>query len=413
MRRSVCRRNRRGNYSILAVVTIPLTFGFMALGLDISYLYMADIHAGHVADAASHAAFVAYRASGGNESIGLLAAEYIVDKNQVAFSPADIESITFGGWDPDDGSYSTALPWVNAAHVELSRAGDNRIPLFIAPILGYEGRDIYAEATTAGRTREIMVVQDITGSFIGDIGSARDANLDFLDYLIDNPFPFDRYGMSVFVGTPVDPVWLPSTVIHNNEGPLLAKVDSLGPCNCVGAPEGWCAAFGYGGDDMNPQMQGCWECTSESLGLEDDWWQADGASAWYVDYSLRGECASEDRTWGTNPGAGLTQGIDELIAVGSPASFQALVMITDGLPEGDDTETLYSEAEDAADFAWYSEGIHIWIVGYQNGAAGAEAWEWVRGLARGQGQGYLTPDAEDLDNIMIEIATSMPLTLVD
>jgi hypothetical protein len=451
-RSTVSRFHRRGNYTIVAVASIPLTFGFMAFGLDLSYLYMADIQAGHVADAASHAAFVTYRSSGGNEELGRIAAEFIVEKNQVGFSAATVESIKFGGWNPVEGGFSTEVGWVNAVEVELSRAGENRIPLFIAPILGIESRDIYADATTAGRTREIMVVQDITGSFLGDIDSAREANLDFLDYLIDNPYPFDRYGMSVFAGTRVDPVWLPAVEIHGEEGQLLGKVDSLGPCNCVGGEDdeidAWCTLAGYGGMDLQPQMPGCWECSNEVLGLEDgdDWVGREdivadmggerdddgddedgddargdafavdigGLDRWKgaLDYKSRGECGLEERSWGTNPGAGIDQAIEELGDVGHDASFQAVVLITDGLPEGDDVDGLYDAAEDAVDYAWYSEGVHVWIIGYQNGAAGGGAWDWLAGLARGQGNGYLTPDAEDLDDIMVEIATSMPLTLV-
>jgi hypothetical protein len=431
----LARRARRGNYTIVAVASIPLTFGFMAFGLDLSYLYMADIQAGHVADAASHAAFVTYRASGGDEAMGRLAAEFIVENNQVGFSPATVESITFGGWNPVEGGFSTEVGWVNAVEVELSRAGENRVPLFIAPILGIEGRDIYANATTAGRTREIMVVQDITGSFLGDIGSARDANLDFLDYLFDHPYPFDRYGMSVFAGTRVDPVWLPAVEIYGAEGAIFGKVETLGPCNCVGGEEddieAWCALAGYGGMDLQPQMPGCWECSNEVLDLEGDEWlekkalKAEGKELkddlkgmdkdrwkFELDYKMRGECELEERSWGTNPGAGIDQAIEELGDVGHDASFQAVVLITDGLPEGDDADALYDAAEDAVDYAWYSEGVHVWIIGYQNGASGEGAWDWLANLARGQGNGYLTPDADDLDDIMVEIATSMPLTLV-
>jgi uncharacterized membrane protein len=65
-------------------VLVPVVFGFMALGLDVSYVQLSQTQARHVADAASHAAFVAWRAS---DSPGIAlenawaAAEYIVEEN--------------------------------------------------------------------------------------------------------------------------------------------------------------------------------------------------------------------------------------------------------------------------------------------------------------------------------------------
>ena len=46
--RPLPRHHRRGNYSLFMGVLVPVVFGFMALGLDISYVQLSQTQAQHV-----------------------------------------------------------------------------------------------------------------------------------------------------------------------------------------------------------------------------------------------------------------------------------------------------------------------------------------------------------------------------
>ncbi len=395
-RRLGSRRERRGNYSLIIGITIPLTFGFAALGLDLAYLTLARTQAQAISDAASHAAFVVYRDSL-DPDLALDAATYIVNNNNVGDRPPTLESVILGGWDPSDASFSVDYDWTNAAFVEVSRAGQNKLEPLIARVIGWTGWSIYSSAVTAGQTREVMIAQDITGSFADeDMDNARIADLAFLDYMISSPYPNDKVGMSTFVGGVEDDAWDPLDPLEGNEVATRALWETLDSCNCnepayepicqaihspsewagYGACWEWFCDDGYHNVNEQPHMQDCFDFGAE-----------------------------------TAPGAGIDQSIDELLASGVPTSFQAIVLVSDGAPCCGDVLTAEREADAvaAADRAW-ENGIHVWTVGFDAGDTGNLVF--LESLQRGMGESYVTPDSDELAAIMIEIATAMPVTLV-
>ncbi|MFT4625012.1 MAG: Flp pilus assembly protein TadG [Myxococcota bacterium] len=392
------RQNRRGNYSLFMGVLIPVVFGFMALGLDISYVQLAQTQAQHVADAASHAAFVAWRASDDDVAYenAWAAAQYIVDSNSVGFGTADLDNVEIGGWDPEARDFSAARDYRNAARVQLSRAGGNSIELMMAPVIDKEAPDLFGSAVTAGRTREIMIAQDITGSYADDIDSARAANLAFLDYMIENPYPGDMIGMTVFVGGVEDVPWDPIDYIAGNEAEIYTRWAILESCNC--APLAW------SNDDCLASYDGVWDAD-----LFDECWE------WFCEeYYLNvdeqphmPDCHAVGTQ--TSPGPGIEQAVDQLVSIGNPTSFQAIIVNHDGVPCcGDVTAERTAATVAAVDRAW-ENGIHVWVVGFNE--AGAD-FSFLDSLPRGQGTFYETPDPDDLTGIMIEIAASIPVTLV-
>ena len=97
-------QSRRGNYSIIMGGTIITTLGFAALAVDISLITMAELQCQGAADAASHAALVAYRNSAGIDPVGdgTAAANFMVDRNPVAFVEGDLDAVDIA---PEEVTY--------------------------------------------------------------------------------------------------------------------------------------------------------------------------------------------------------------------------------------------------------------------------------------------------------------------
>ena len=64
------RSERRGNYSMLMGLLVWIVIGFSAFSVDIALITMAELQAQATADAASHAALVAFRENLSISSLG-------------------------------------------------------------------------------------------------------------------------------------------------------------------------------------------------------------------------------------------------------------------------------------------------------------------------------------------------------
>jgi len=374
--------NRRGNYSILFTLLIPITFGFCALSVDLSYMQFTKLQIQHVADAASHAALIRYRQTS-SKSKARRAARDIVAVNFVGQGHATLDRVQFGRF--DNGVFTRGTIDVNATRAFVSREGDNGIPLFFAPLLGVlDGQtgmqqfEPSASAMTAGRVREICIAQDITGSFQDDIGYARQAVLAFLDYFQAQPYPGDKLAMSTFVGGVAPTIWTSLTDVDTGYSAIDSQWSTLDSCNCTiwhwyHGPN-WCAYY-YGSYNGQPWMQDC------------------------HDYGGQ-----------TSQGPGVTQCAQELLDRGVPTAFKAIILISDGLPCcNSDTAPRAQAAIDAVDYAWDND-IHVWSVAYMNGGGD---FSFLQSLVRGYGVAFETPDPAELEDIMIEIANSIPIVLVE
>ena len=166
------RRSRRGNYSILMASAVVAIMGFAALAVDISLITMAKLQAQATADAASHAALVAYRSeatgdAGLAKAAATRAATFMVRRNAVAMAPGDLDAIDFGVYDRKDKSFvegvSTAGT-INAIQVKVTRTEKNAVDLLLAPMFGVAKHDVESRAITAQQERAMMIVQDWSGS---------------------------------------------------------------------------------------------------------------------------------------------------------------------------------------------------------------------------------------------------------
>ncbi|MBW1877132.1 MAG: VWA domain-containing protein [Deltaproteobacteria bacterium] len=370
---------------------MPVVLGFAALGVDLSFMQLTELQSQYAADAAAHAAFVRYRATG-DPTQGVAAAEYMLSQNLVGGAPAELHHLHYGSW--TNGVFDNGDPEANAVEAHVQRKNSNAIPLFFAGFLGHPTQEVESWSVTAGHPRQIMMVQDITGSFRDDIDKARVADLAFLDYLLEHPYPNDMIGMSTFVGGVQATAWSPLEYTSTGAD-IYAHWQKLDWCNChqdalqdyFGNPEDWCTGSlcpvpswqeycdVYGeGHNMRPSMVDCW-----SVGVN------------------------------TAPGPGIDQAVDELLARGEEKAFRAIILVSDGLPCcGADTEPREAAAVVAADRAW-ANGIHVWSVAFNNGGGD---FAFLQSLSRGMGRAYETPDAAALQGILLEIAASIPVLTV-
>ena len=374
---------QRGSYSILFALFVPITFGFCALSVDLSYMQFTQMQLQHVADAASHAALVRYRQTTRKGRARRSAKKLVEEANFVGNGHADLDLVEFGRF--ENGVFISGTPDINATRAHVSRMGDpdgggNGIPLFFAPFLGVLGGQLgmtyfepSAVAMTSGRVREICIAQDITGSFHDDIGFARQAVLAFLDYFEAQPYPGDKLAMSTFVGGVEPNIFTPLSSIDSQYAAIDAQWSTLDSCNCdIGYY--FCHKY-YGNYNGQPWMQDCYDYGSM-----------------------------------TAQGPGIDQCVDELLSEGSPTAFKAIVLISDGLPCcSPNSQARAIAAVAAADAAW-AEDVHLWSVAYMNGGGD---FSFLQSLVRGYGVAFETPDPAELEDIMIEIANSIPIVLVE
>lgn len=409
-------RNRRGNYMMTMGSFLPILIGFAALSIDISYVNMSRVQVQHVADAASHAAFVGFRATN-DFDVGNDAADFIITKNLVGNSQgALVGPVEYGEWDFETQAFDGASSYVNSARATVARsnAKGNPLNLFFAPLLGYDKWDVQGIGTTSGRSREIMIVQDVSCSFGGtDILNSRDANVAFLEYMNNNPYPGDKLGMTLFGGMTDYPVLQELASVPDN----YAKPGSTG-----GKPNSMLSRF--------QALNYCSSLPSWSKPRPD--WGS--------------KCA-------TTQARGLVQARDEFIDRGDVREFQAVILISDGLPNaglkyndgqgkanseraaaqlwgkdnsGNDSRAwsytkfqcktaacspiTWSHVENKNYSTYFDGGVHLWSVTFNEGGGD---FSWMGTLIKGMGRAYETPDSDELDDIMVEIASSIPVVLTE
>ena len=90
-----------------------------------------------------------------------------------------------------------------------------------------------------------------------------------------------------------------------------------------------------------------------------------------------------------------------------PDAFLAMIVVSDGIPNKSEDATASVLASEAA----WDDDVHIWTVSYEGGE-GIDT-DFMTSLTQGRGEAYITPVPEDLPGIMIEIATAIPVVIVD
>jgi len=391
------RTRRTGSYAILLAVSLMVILAFAAIAIDLSYVRMARFQAQNAADAGAHAALVELRNSG-DAAEAEAVAQAIVTANFLAGSTAALETgdVTFGAWDYELRSFDDGASYINAVQVRVHRddsSSKGPISLFIGPIRGQD----YAEASSAGRAigalryREIMVVMDITGSFGNEFPDARAAALTLLDYLADNDFPSDRIGLATFVAA--GELWDTLSYIDTDYYDIRYEWAQMDWCDRSYPP--WETYYGGAYYHEAPLMMQCCAPNNPAYNPSDS---------------------------GTAQGAGLEVAIDHLLDEESanPQALKTIILISDGRPQclgGSSSWRAQCEAERAAygvamaDWA-HENNISLFSVSF-NDPFNATQSAYMESLIRGYGKFYETPDETELPDILLSIAQSIPIALVE
>lgn len=365
------RRNdsRRGNYSMFMGVFATSILGFGALGVDISYIAMANNQAQAVADAASHAALVALRHSdaaglSGRVLDGKAAAQHVVNVNEVGLGErGHLASVKFGIFNPNTGNFSPDSQPYNAAYAEVDRKGSDALQLLLAPIIGANEADVLQSGVTAANPREIVVVVDRSCSMQSPEGyqgweGVRDALRVFSEYMVEHQVPLDQLGVTYFSSS--GGTWEPLTPVYGNEPAILAKWADWGYCNRNG---GWAPA---------------------------------DATDWEKRFACNGSTDQRD---------GVVPAHNMLNASTNPYAFKAMIVISDGNPNPSDLDDDFLNATQSA----WDDDIHVWTVGF--GASINQGL--MANAAKGVGRYHHSPDAEGLVDVMLDIARSIPVAVVE
>lgn len=432
--RTLRKTDRRGNYTMLMGVTAFTIIGFSAFSVDISLITMAELQAQAAADAASHAALIAFRENL-STSEGNIAASFMIDVNEVAMGTATIDSIEYGQWDFTVDTFTPGLAPsgnANAVRVDVSRRGANTVDLLLAPLLGVLNHDVDGRAVTSQQQRAIMLIQDMSGSMMSGIPNdtrvaieiSRQANLEFLNFLNFRPQSGDLLGLAMFAEVAVNPPfgphpwgntgilpWLSLQSVEDNDPLIRERINGIcdtyvggavdigipGPlddlCRLTGAPQPHCPVAG----------------------------RADRTPCGFP-FADIGAC--------TNPAPAVLQAINELTTNSDDGFFRGIVLMSDGLPTCTESSSGFpfdprsvADANAAADLA-DANGISIWTILFHNGSfdpgimgcdptdSDGDGEQDDPGFTRGIGFCQSSPNAADLPDMYRKVAESLPTAFV-
>lgn len=392
--KSASRRTRRGNYALISALSMTVMLAFGALAIDSAYIRVADLQAQAAADAGAQAAMVYLRQFGDIE-LARAAAVLVIGENTLVGKATLVEEdtdIEFGQWDYTLHEFDEGSSTVNAVRVNIRKtesSPNGTIDLLMMKMFGTSAGSAASHdlAVSALRFREILIVQDVTGSFQQEIGDARTGDLAFLDYMYDHPAPNDKIGMVTFVGAAT--LWTGLKSVESNYSTIRTQWAKLDWCNRNYSPYNRQPPPTY---HNAPQMM---DCRTGS---------PPGPTSYYDS--------------GTSQATGINAALDVLLdpAVSDPYALKTIVLMSDGKPECIPSTTSCNNARAAAGLLAANEAednnISIFSVSY-NSPFNATQSAYMEALVRGYGAFYETIDSADLPGIMYDIATNVPVALVE
>lgn len=195
---------------MIFALALTAILGFCALALDYSRIVISELQLQNTADASALAATTMLRDFDGDVLRARKSAEYIIGENYVAEKRGGISpEISFGKWDwskPSSsawskvkGNSSPTAVWVRVARD--SDAQNQGVPLWVAPAVGGPERaDVEATAMAAYRSRETVIVVDVTRGSQYAMSSIQKSIGYYLEYLVALGVPGDQLGLAVFAG---------------------------------------------------------------------------------------------------------------------------------------------------------------------------------------------------------------------
>jgi hypothetical protein len=401
------RQSRRGSVAVMMAFAIVTLLIFAALAIDLTYVRTTQFELRNAADAAAHASLVELRRSG-NESYSTALGQQIAELNEAGGEPVTIEAaaFTYGEWDYAEASFNSGSVFTNAVRVRADRNDgevDGPIRLLVGPLFGRD--DVGAQATAIGafRSRDVMLTLDVTGSFIEEMNDANKAVTAFLDTMYTRRLPNDRIGLNTFTGgssmvttirevegnyTAIRGVW------YGDGKSNVSSTKASGLTNCYQTTcqvsKSFCGTAMY-----KKVIKGSWMQSCNAMG-------DDGKAGF------------------TSQGPGIRVARQHLDGNDTYGNTKVIVLISDGRP----TCPGYDNAENnpcASARAAYAvtqadaasaSGINIFTVSMNTNKSSAQE-AFMASLVRGYGKAYNTAKSSDLDDILTEIAQSIPIALVE
>ena len=353
-------RHSRERGAVLAWLGILLAvvFGMSALAVDLSYLAVTKGELQNAADAAALAAVSALK-SGQSRNEAIAAAQAVAAQNnatgdEVLLTASDI---SFGSYDADTDTFEKeGFKNASAVRVEARRTKDSPggpVGMFFAGIWGHNATDVTAQAIAAMRSRDIVIVQDITFSFLEEIEDAKVADQALVNQIAKQALAGDRVGLVTFNEAATKDLAL--TSINDQKQTVLNAVKKIKAC-------------------PNSSQKNC-------------------------------------------EGTHIAPGFQSATQLFSPFgnAEKVLVLVSDGMPYPSNRRQPAINAADAADDAGVNIFVVTLTQekkGGSYGSGGADA-EFNAGLVRGYGKAYETADAKQLDDLLLKILREMPVRLVE
>lgn len=396
---------RRGSVSIVMLFLTLTLLMFAALAIDFTYVRTTQFELRNAADAAAHAALVELRRSGDQRAATQIGQE-LGELNTAAGESVTIEtaSFTFGEWDYASSTFFPGSALTNAVRVRADRNAsvpDGPVALLLGPLFEYDSVNVAAEAVGAFRSRDVMLTLDVTGSFVEEMNDAAAAVVLFLDEMNTRRLPNDRIGLNTFTGgsqmvttlREIDGNYSAIRSVWYGDGrPNYDFRKTSGLTNCY---QTGCSPRSLCGSNYRRAMPGSWMQSCNLAG----------------DDAVRGY---------TSQGPGLRIARQHLDANDVLGNTKVIVLISDGRP----TCPGYSNSENnpcalaraayavtQADAA-YASGINIFTVSMNTSSSAAQE-AFMASLVRGYGRAYNTARSSDLQEILLEIAQSIPIALVE
>lgn len=218
-------RHRRGNYTILFVLTGTVMLSYLAFSIDGGRMQVAKLDGENAAEAAALAAMVAIR-DGGDENDAAIAAGLAA--NQVDFqntykagkSPAPNNTVSveidWGRWNWEAARTTLDSRWdvrrdgimPQAVSVDVKTTGSGVRSIFGAAVgmaaggstNQFANMQVGAGVRAAFRNRDIVVVVDTSRFDEPHIDGIQDGIQGFLDALVDNGVPGDNFALVAYAG---------------------------------------------------------------------------------------------------------------------------------------------------------------------------------------------------------------------
>ena len=358
------RSSESGAVLVMIAISIAMLLGFVAFVFDMGRIYVARAELQGAADAM----VVATADLLPNEAaIEIVAEQYAVetDGTGAILDPSDV---VMGYWDDATSTFTPGGSDPNAVQITARRAVQNSNPVdtVFAKIFGFDTIDVSATSIAARGIvdADVVILQDVTVSFLEEIQSAIDADKTMVDVFAD------QYPDSIHMGVVsfARATWV--------ESPLL-------PLNT-------------GADQVKYELDHMHQCTSSG------------------------------RRWGSCYGTDIAIGIDraqEMLENGRPGVDKVIVLVSDGLPcigeeplsqwvtTGQEWATASAEAAGDA-------GTHIFAVtlytpsGPTNNPCSTADISYNESLARNAGFGVTTTDPDALGQILASVIDELPVRLV-